>query len=279
MAPVADQQPADVVGLEEPLVRVDGHRVRAIEVRDATGVARRQPGAAAVRRVDVEPQAVRRGDVRQLADGVDRAGVRRAGDRRDRERRQAGGQVARDGLGDGRAAQPERVVGRHDHEGVAREPEEVERPRDREVRLVAGVDAAPVELAAARRPPDPEDLAEAQVAGDRHPHEVGHHAARREQAERAAVEADEVAQPADDLLLDERGERAGVPDVDALVGHLGEQLAHHRHRQRRRREVAELARVLRRHLPAGQPLRELREDVARRASGRPGRVPGPVPPP
>ena len=31
--PVADQQAADVVGLEEPLVRVDGDRVGALEVR------------------------------------------------------------------------------------------------------------------------------------------------------------------------------------------------------------------------------------------------------
>ena len=60
----------------------------------------------------------------------------------------------------------------------------------------------------------------------------------------AVAVADEVAQPADDLLLDEGGERAGVPDVDALVRDLGEQLAHDRHRQRRRREVAELARML-----------------------------------
>ena len=82
--------------------------------------------------------------------------------------------------------------------------------------------------------------------------------------------ADEVAQPAHDLLLDERGERPGVPDVDALVGHLREQLAHHRDRQRRRREVAELARVLRVHLAARQPVAELVEDVGDRA-GRAGR--------
>ena len=72
--------------------------------------------------------------------------------------------------------------------------------------------------------------------------------------------ADEVAQPAHDLLLDERRERSGVPDVHALVGHLGEQLADDRDRQRRRREVAELARVLRVHLCAGEPLAELGED-------------------
>ena len=79
--------------------------------------------------------------------------------------------------------------------------------------------------------------------------------------------ADEVAQPAHDLLLDEGRERPGVPDVDALVRHLGEQLAHHRDRQRRRREVAELARVLRVHLPAREPLAELGQDRGDRGGG------------
>ena len=109
-----------------------------------------------------------------------------------------------------------------------------------------------------------------EVAGQGHAHEVGHHAARRQQAERARPVADEVAQPAHDLLLDEGRERTGVPDVDALVRHLGEQLAHHRHRQRRRREVAELARVLRVHLAAREAGPELVEDRARPAWGRPG---------
>ncbi len=89
------------------------------------------------------------------------------------------------------------------------------------------------------------------------------------------VVAHEVAQPAHDLLLDERRERAGVPDVDALVGDLGEQLAHDRHRQRRRREVAELARVLAVHESAGQPGAELRDDLAA-GVGSAGRAAGPA---
>ena len=112
------------------------------------------------------------------------------------------------------------------------------------------------------------------VAGQGHAHEVGHHAARRQQPERRRPVADEVAQPADDLLLDERRERTGVPDVDALVGHLGEQLAHDRDRQRRRREVAELARVLGVHLAAGEPVAELVEDRRRSGSGSAARRPG-----
>ncbi len=68
---VADQETADVVGLEEPLVRIDGHRIGAIEVPDPIPVAVRQSGASAVGRVDVEPQVLRGGDVGKLADRVD----------------------------------------------------------------------------------------------------------------------------------------------------------------------------------------------------------------
>jgi hypothetical protein len=70
-----------------------------------------------------------------------------------------------------------------------------------------------------------------------------------------------------DLFLDEGRQRAGMPDIDALVGHLGQQLAHHRDRQRRWREVAELARVLRVHLPARQSVAELVEDRGDRGGG------------
>ena len=42
--------------------------------------------------------------------------------------------------------------------------------------------------------------------------------------------ADEIGQPAHDLLLDERAGRPRMPHVDALVGHLGKHLASDRHR-------------------------------------------------
>ena len=105
------------------------------------------------------------------------------------------------------------------------------------------------------------------VARQGHAHEVGHHAARRQEPERACTEAEEVAQPADDLLLHEGGDRPGMPDIDALVGHLREQFAHHRDRQWRRCEVAELARVLGVHLPARQARPELVEDGFGRGGG------------
>ena len=208
-----------------------------------------------------------RRDVRELADPVDRARVRRARDPGDGERRQAGRRVAGDGRRDRGAPKPEQLVGRDDDEGLGREAEQVKGPRDREVGLVAGVDPRALEVLAARRTAEAQQSSEMQVARDRHAHEVGHDPARGQETERAGPVPDEVAQPADDLLLDERGHRAGVPDVDALVRHLGEQLAHHRDRQRRRREVAELARVLGVHLAAREARPELRRGSRRPGSG------------
>ena len=55
----ADEQPADVVGLEEPLVRVDRDAVGPVQAGHPRSVARRQERPAAVGRVDVEPEASR----------------------------------------------------------------------------------------------------------------------------------------------------------------------------------------------------------------------------
>ena len=87
-------------------MRIDGDRVGAVEVRDAAGVARDRRAAPPYAASTWSHRPCGSGDVRQLADGVDRAGVRRAGHGRDRERRQAGRDVALDGL-----ARPARRAG------------------------------------------------------------------------------------------------------------------------------------------------------------------------
>ncbi len=267
MGAVADQQAADVVRLEEPLVRVERDRIGAIEVGHARGVAGRQSGGTSVRGVDVEPQVLGRGHVGQLADDVDRAGVGRPGHAGDRERDEARRPVGGDGGGDRRAAQPEPIVRREHDQRLGREAQQIEGASDGEMRLVGGVHPNAVEGRPTGRPAGAEQPAEVDVAGQGHAHEVGHHPARGQQPECVRTVPDEVGQPAHDLLLDERGERPGVPHVDALVGHLGEQLTHHRDGQRRRREVAELARVLRVHLAARQPVAELVQHAGDRAGG------------
>ncbi len=74
-----------------------------------------------------------------------------ARDRGDRERRQAGRAVAGDRVGHWGGSQAEVVVGRQHDQRLAWEPELIERSRDREVGLVAGVDARVLEVLAAGR--------------------------------------------------------------------------------------------------------------------------------
>ena len=208
---------ADVVGLEEPLVRIDRDRVGELEAGHALRVARRQPRGAAVGGVHVEPQPSASRESRERRDVVDRAGVRRPGDGADRERRQPRRAVRRDRGGDRLGPQPEPVVGGDHAQRVLREPEDVEPAPDREVRLVARVDAHAVQIGTARGAVQTAERPQMDLAGHGERHEVGHHAAAGEHAPCARRQPDEVAEPADDLLLDEGADRARVPDVDALL--------------------------------------------------------------
>ena len=112
------------------------------------------------------------------------------------------------------------------------------------------------------------------VADQGHRDEVGHDAARGQDPEAALAVADEVAQPAQDLLLDERADRAGVPDVDALLGDLGEDFAGHGGEQRRRGEVAERARVVGAHRVRRDPRRRTRRAPPGASSDRAAPAPG-----
>ena len=68
--------------------------------------------------------------------------------------------------GDGGTVQPEPLVRRDHPQRVRGEPQHVERPRDGEVRLVAGVDPHPLEGRAAGRLGQPEDRLQVDVAAD-----------------------------------------------------------------------------------------------------------------
>ncbi len=140
---------------------------------------------------------------------------------------------------------PESVVRGDEPERGLGEAQHVERARDGEVSLIARVDACALQVAAAWRAGETAKLRQPEVARQRHRHQVRHHPARREDAPPRGVEAHEVAEPSHDLLLDERAHRAGVPHVHALLEPGRQGLARHGHGQRRRREVAERAGVLR----------------------------------
>ena len=93
---VADEHAADLVRLEQPLVRVEHERVGAIEAgqRGASGVGERR--GRAVGAVDVQPDAVLGAQVGERRQRVDRAGRGRAGGGRDAERHAPGGAVCVD---------------------------------------------------------------------------------------------------------------------------------------------------------------------------------------
>ena len=76
---VADEQRAGPVGQEEPLVRVEDDRVRALDPREGRRPSAGEEEEPAVGRVDVEPEPLARGEIRERRQVVDRARVRRAG--------------------------------------------------------------------------------------------------------------------------------------------------------------------------------------------------------
>ena len=72
---VADQDTAALHRLEQPLVRVQGHRVRALDPGQQLPSLRSQRREAAVRRVHVQPQSFRGAHVSQVRQRIDGPGV------------------------------------------------------------------------------------------------------------------------------------------------------------------------------------------------------------
>jgi len=137
----------------------------------------------------------------------------RGADRGVRERREAREAITRDRCGDGRGVQAIAIVRPDDDEGRGREAQLVEGAGDREMSLVADVHTDVFEGATTGRrggtigAPNERQM---DIACQGHRQEVGHHAARGQDPERTVAVADDVAQPADDLLLDEGTDRPGV---------------------------------------------------------------------
>src|SRR6185369_8902692 len=104
---------------------------------------------------------------------------------------------------DGVAAEPEVGVGGDERERLGREPELVDRAPYREVGLVRRVDADALKRPPTRRARSAEEATEVDVAGERHADEVRHRPARGQDPEALRPEPDEVAEPANDVLLDE----------------------------------------------------------------------------
>ena len=155
-------------------------------------------GRHAVRAVHVEPHAPFGADVRDRADRVDRAGERGTRRGHDGDRRDAGGQVAIDRLGQRLGPHPARIVDRQVTQVVRSDPQQLDRACDRVVHLGGAVDRQ----RPPRQPFDPRPrerlLTRRCERGD-----VADRPAARERSDRRG-EPDELADPPDRLVLDLR---------------------------------------------------------------------------
>ena len=117
----------------------------------------RQEEEPAVGRVDVEPEPLARGEVRERAEVVDGPRVRRPGVPADEEGREARGAVRRDPLGEEVDADPEPLVGRDRADVLRREARERRGLRDGVVRLVGDVERPLQEVLREPVPPRRDD--------------------------------------------------------------------------------------------------------------------------
>ena len=124
------------LGQVQPLVRVDRDRVGPLESRER-GSHRRYPGRRQpIRAVDVEPDAALLADVGEPVDRVDRTGERRAGRRDDRDRCDARAEIFVDRGSDAPWIEPPRVVVGERAEVLRPDAEDLDRARDRVVRVL-----------------------------------------------------------------------------------------------------------------------------------------------
>ena len=136
---VAHQHHPDAVGQEEPLVRIEYHRIGALDATEEPPALLGQQEEPAIRAVHVIPAPLPRGDVGDRVQGIHRAHVGRAGGGDDEPGTQPGSAVGRDGLGQRVGTHPiARVHGDSPHRGL-REPGDPERLLDAMVRLVGEV--------------------------------------------------------------------------------------------------------------------------------------------
>ena len=77
--PVPDEQAANLVRLEEPLVGIQGDRVHPIQSCEPGAALLREKGGSAVRSICMEPQTFVAAEISQRGQRVDRSGVDRPG--------------------------------------------------------------------------------------------------------------------------------------------------------------------------------------------------------
>ena len=144
---LADEDGADLVRLEEPLVRVEHERVGALDAGEEIRLD--EPGGRAVRAVDVEPQVLAVAQVGEIVERIDGAGAGRAGRADDAERRQPDLAVDVQRGVDRGGLEPVVGVGAQDAQVGRVEAEHAPRLQDRAVRVLGDVPGGLVTLVAA----------------------------------------------------------------------------------------------------------------------------------
>ena len=195
-SPVAHEQAAALVGLVQPLVRVERDRVGERDTGERGPPTLGQDREAAVRGVDVEPDPALPAERRELFERIDRTRARRARVRDGEERPPPAGLVGGDRGRERRRLEPQVLADGQDPHLVGPEAERPCSPCERRVRLVGDVDDEVVAHRADER------LARAGERG-----QVRGRAAGHERAGRLGRIADPVLEPAEDLQLELR--RAG----------------------------------------------------------------------
>ena len=181
--------------------------------------------------------------VRQAVQLVDASGVRRAGDADDPARFQALRAIRGHGRFQGREVHPVQVVHGDLPQLAAPQPKQVDGLVEAVVGLARDVEGQAGHLGTGilvvvhLR----EVAAQLAVDGQLQPGDVGQGAPRHQGAEAVGRQAEQVAQPADDRLLDGRAAGCVPPGCGVLVHGGGQHLAEHRHRQGRGIHHAEVA--------------------------------------
>jgi predicted CoA-binding protein len=136
---VADQDAAGVVGHVQPLVEVEGQRIRRLDPGEPRRQLGRQQGEPAEGGIDVEPQALLAAEPGQGRKVVDRPGVDRPGGTHDAEGLQARRPVGRERALECGNLHPVPGIDRDQAQLVAAEAQKLERLGDAAMRLARGV--------------------------------------------------------------------------------------------------------------------------------------------
>jgi hypothetical protein len=214
---VPHQRARDIERLIHPLVQIEGDRIRALQSAKPRTQVVAQHCEPAERAVDVKPQTLRRTEISERIEIVDRARVHRARVSDDAHRRMTRSTIVFDRL---------RERSRLDRmQRSAPHPHQLERLDQPPVRLTRAVHDLPlrrIQAALAHR------MIRARLPSCGEREHVGHRSSQREHAARLGRKSHELGEPSEHALLDERRRLRKARHVWIERG--GQHVGHHSER-------------------------------------------------